>query len=103
MFTTHYTSPTSEMNVRDYDDSILFGSTPLTIVLTKVEALDVIIGMMPFLDDDALSKIALQRIALDDERHPRPDETHVGYPHYPGIWLPSEIRERYVRIGNGGH
>lgn len=69
MFTTHYTLPTDEMNVRDYADSILFGSAPLTIVLTKAEALNVIIGMMPFLDDDALSRIVLTGHAIDDERH----------------------------------
>jgi hypothetical protein len=60
-----------QTNYRPLDEHILFGAYDgVTAVVTREEALDMILGFMPFLDDDALSRIVLQGHAIDDERHP---------------------------------
>lgn len=67
MLTTGYTN--GPLNVRKVGRSIMLG-VACTVVLTEKEAVELVLGVLPYLSDGDLARVALTVTALEGERHP---------------------------------
>lgn len=67
MLTTGYTN--GPLNVRKVGHAIMLG-TACTVVISGEEAVELVLGVLQYLDDADLARVALMVTAVEGERHP---------------------------------